>query len=112
RDRELADWQDQLRTQQLDLGREPARAVGNLVIIRHAVAADQALAGEAAANRRKINVVARLVLAPTQAFLKPFEKRFPRGPRERSPQHRLLVTRRLTDQEDAAGDRAARDGWR
>src|SRR5258708_24907339 len=53
-DGELADRQHKLRFQQLPLAREPGGAVGNLLLVGHAITAGFLLAREAAADGGEI----------------------------------------------------------
>src|SRR5438094_278087 len=47
RDRELADGQDKLRSQERELALQPCAATGDLVRRRHTIAADRPFAGKA-----------------------------------------------------------------
>ena len=96
-DRELADGDDERGPEQRDLGVEPARAIDDLLRVRHAVAAGGVLAGEAAADRGHVDRRAKLRLGHPAGALEPAEERLPRRPREGAPEHRLLRARRLAD---------------
>ena len=66
-------------------------------------------AGEAAADGSEVDAVARFVLGPAEGFLQPLEECFARGPREGPAELRLLVARRLADEQDARGHRTPDD---
>lgn len=95
--------------QQGELTLEPAGTVGNLVGSGHPVATHWALAWKTAANRRKTDASAHLVLIPPQSRVKPLEEGFACGPGKGPAELRLFITGGLPNLNDPAGHRSAHD---
>lgn len=108
-DGKLAHGQNQLRTEQGEFRRKPARAICNLVRVGYPIAAGVFLAWETAADRRKVDAIAGLFLAPAQRFAEPLEQRLPGRPGKGPAELRLFVSGRLTYKYDPARQRAAYD---
>jgi hypothetical protein len=111
RDGEFADWDDQLRSQEIDLIVHPARAIPDFVGRRDAVAAAGGFSGKAATDGGEVNSGAHLFSVHSAKFLEPTEERAPRRPRERFSEHWFFHSGRLTNEHDFTQDGSARD-WR
>ena len=108
-DGELADGDDELRSQQGHLGFEPAGAVGDFGRVGHAIAAAGFFTGETAADSSHVDVGTEGGFIDTGVVLEPAEKLFARGPGEGTSEDRFLVAGGLANEKDAADDGAAAD---
>lgn len=110
RDRELADWNDEARPQDLELIVQPGCTISHFVRSRDSVAAGGVLSRETATNRREINPRADFRFVDPAELIEPAEERAAGCPRKRTRQDRFFHARRLTDenhfaQHGATGDR-------
>jgi hypothetical protein len=99
-DGQLADGQDQIRTENFHLRSEPITAGHDFRGIWHPVTALFGLARETARHGSHVNAFAKVCLAPSTRALKPAEERFSRRPGEGSPHHWLLRAGRLSHAHD------------
>ena len=106
-DGKAAHAEDEFGMEDLEFVFEPARAVGNLVIIGHAITAGGFFTGKTAADGGHVNASSELILREAAVFLEPSEKGLAGGPGERASQNRFLVAGGLSDEDDLAGHRAA-----
>src|SRR4051812_48645557 len=103
-DGQLADGNDEIGLEQIDLVVHPARAISNFFRSRNAVATRGSFTREAATDGREINRRANLVLVHSTKFAQPTEKSAPGCPGKRFPEDRFFHARRLTDQHYFAQD--------
>jgi hypothetical protein len=108
-DGELADGDDELGFEQVELGLHPKGAVEDLVVVGDAVAAGGALAGEAAADGGHVDAGAEGGFVDAAVLCEPAEKFLASGPRKGAAEDGFLVAGRLADEDDAAEDGAAAD---
>ena len=104
-DSKFANGQHQTGLQEDEFAFQPLRTVGDFCFIRHPVAPLGFLPRKTAANRGKVDAITRLILRPSEGRLKPLEQRLAGRPGERAAKLRLFVTRRLANEDDAAGHR-------
>ncbi|MDB6121959.1 MAG: hypothetical protein JWQ71_952 [Pedosphaera sp.] len=105
--RQLTNWDYQLRLQYLHLPLQPRRTLLHLIRCRHTIPTRRFLAGKTAADRRHVNRRTKLFLAHPRRIREPTEQRPARRPRKRSPHDWLLIARRLAHQHYLAHHRAA-----
>jgi hypothetical protein len=98
RDAELADGNHQSGLKNLELAVTPVGAVRYFIPRGHAVAALRLLAGKTAARRGHVDTGTKFWFVHAGRVFEPLEERLACGPREGSAQYRLLVARRLTDE--------------
>ena len=112
RNREFADWNDELRLQEIDFVIHPGRTIPDLVRRWDAVAARWRFAGKTTADRREVNLRAHLFFTQSAELLEPAEEGAPRRPRERFAEDRFFHPGRLADEHHFAQNGSARNRWR
>src|SRR6266513_2831810 len=112
RDCQTADWNNQMRFQNLDLFVHPRGTILNLVGRRHAISSAGSFPRETSTYSGEINSRSHSGLVHSAELCEPTEKCLASGMRERPFQSRLARTRRLTDQHHLTNNRAAGDGCR
>jgi hypothetical protein len=110
--RQSAHWNDQARSENLDLVVAPARTVSNFIRARNAIAATGSFARKTAANGREIDCRSYLGFVHSAELLEPLEQGPPGSMSERPLQNRFTWTGRLANQHDVAQNCAAGDGRR
>lgn len=106
RNGQLADGQDQLRTQQVDFRAQPVATLGDLALVGHPIPPFWILARKAPTHSGHVYPTAKVFLwQPDRG--EPLEHGLARSPRKRSGKFALARARRLAEQHDAGSHRPA-----
>jgi hypothetical protein len=110
-DRKFTDGDDELWSEKIDFIIHPAGAIPDFIRRRNAVAARGCLAGEAAADRCKINPRAHLCFVQMTELVEPPKEGAASRPGERLAQNRFPDARCLADEYYLTENRSA-GNWR